>query len=279
MILVGTSGYSYTDWRGAFYPPRLPPGEMLAFYARRFPAVEIDYTYYRMPTAQTLGAMERKTPDGFRFAVKLHRSLTHELPPTLPEMAANEREFVTALAPLADAGKLGCLLAQFPFSFRASPANRDYLRGLVERLALPLVVEFRNREWAVPETPALLSELGAGYCCVDEPALAGLMPREAITTGPVAYLRFHGRNAAKWWNHKEAWERYDYLYSEEELKAALPDIAALDRQSDLTYVMFNNCHAGQAARNASALQDLLGLAPAPAGALDHEPPSGQLKLF
>lgn len=278
MILVGTAGYSYPDWRGHFYPDGMAPRDMLSFYARRFPAVELDFTYYRLPTATTLAAMERKTPAGFKFTVKLHQSLTRQVPATAAELADNERAFLSALAPLTDSGKLGCLLAQFPFSFRATDANRDYLRGLSERLAQPLVVEFRNREWATVETEALLRGINAGYCCVDEPDLPGLMPRTSVATGQLAYLRFHGRNAAKWWRHEQAWERYDYLYSESELAEWLPGIGDLDASADVTYVMFNNCHAGQAARNATVLQELLGLAP-DGGSLAQPKQGEQMTLF
>lgn len=277
MILVGTSGYSYDDWRDALYGPSLDRRDFLSLYAQRFPTVELDFTYYRMPSYRTMAAIERKTGDRFLFAVKLHQSMTHEIPVSLDEIRGNEALFSEAMRPLSEAGKLGCLLAQFPYSFRRSPANVDYIRGLKERFAAPLVVEFRNREWAVDETRAELSEIGAGYCCVDEPSLKGLMPRSSFATARIAYVRFHGRNAAKWWKHEQAWERYDYLYTDSELAEWLPDIRQLDAETDITFVLFNNCHAGQAARNARTMQALLGLSvatpPAPATAAE------QMKLF
>lgn len=277
MILVGTSGYSYDDWRDDFYGPSLNQRDFLSFYARRFPTVELDFTYYRMPNSRTIDAIERKTPAGFRFCVKLHQSMTHQIPSLPDEIKGNEALFREAMRPLAETGKLGCLLAQFPYSFRRSEANVDYIRGLNERLATPLVVEFRNREWAVDETRAELATIGAGYCCVDEPQLKGLMPRAAVATSRIAYVRFHGRNAAKWWKHEQAWERYDYLYSDIELQEWLPDIAQLARQTDVTYILFNNCHAGQAARNAATMQALLGLDAAQSEPLS--PAAEQIKLF
>lgn len=276
MILVGTSGYSYEDWRGALYGPTLNQRDFLSFYAERFPTVELDFTYYRMPNARTMAAIESKTPPSFRFTVKLHQSMTHQIPAVPDEITGNEALFREAMRPLAEAGKLGCLLAQFPYSFRRSPGNLDYIRGLHERLAMPLVVEFRNRDWVADETRAELSKMGVGYCCVDEPALKGLMPREAVATSRIAYIRFHGRNAAKWWKHDQPWERYDYLYSDDELREWLPDIEQLASRTDVTYVLFNNCHAGQAARNARTMQLLLGER---TGVAEPPPLAEQIKLF
>src|SRR5947209_15871083 len=131
--------------------------------------------------------------------------------------------FRAALEPLQESGCLGCVLGQFPWSFRNTPENRDALRRFREELdAIPGVVEFRNSGWAQEETFVLLRELGLGYCCVDEPGLKGLMPRVAVATSPIGYVRFHGRNAAKWWHHEHAFERYDYLYTEDELAEWVP---------------------------------------------------------
>ncbi|MDQ7792839.1 MAG: DUF72 domain-containing protein [bacterium] len=256
MIVVGTAGFSYDDWHGPFYPQDLRPPDRLAYYARHFPAVEVDYTYYRMPTARTMAGMERKTPGGFRFLVKTYRGLTHEVTPD--EVTTLFRQYREALAPLVDAGKLGCVLAQFPWKFKNEPASRDYLLTLREGLAdLNLVVEFRNASWVEPGVLELLRREGLGFCCVDEPRLRGLMPRVALATTDLGYVRFHGRNAARWWKHDHAWERYDYLYGREELGEWLPKLRDLDSKVAITYAIFNNCHAGQAAVNARDLQGLL----------------------
>ncbi len=258
MIVIGTSGFSYADWRGSFYPEGLGEHDMLAFYATRFPAVELNFSYYRMPTARTLGAMAAKTPEDFEFVIKAHRSMTHELGPG-PQRQAAFQEFREALRPLEGVGKLGAVLFQFPWRHRPGPGALAYLGEIRELYPdLPLVVEFRNSEWDRPETYEVLRQAGLGYCCVDEPRLKGLMPRQNLATSTVGYVRFHGRNAAKWWNHKEAWERYDYLYSAEELREWEPAIAEMDARTDVTYVFFNNCHAGQAARNAQMMLDLVG---------------------
>jgi uncharacterized protein YecE (DUF72 family) len=252
VIRIGTSGFSYDDWIGPFYPPDLPAREHLSYYAREFPTVELNVTYYRVPEPRTVSGWVRKTPDDFLFAVKAFQGLTHERgEPDFPG-------FVSALEPLIESGKLGCVLAQFPYSFHPKPENEDYLRRLREGFAaLPVVVELRNAGWVKPETFELLRSLGLGYCCVDEPRLKGLMPPIAVATGPVAYVRFHGRNAAKWYAHDEAWERYNYLYEESELREWAPKLKALDQQAPVTLVYFNNHYQGKAAQGARDLAPLL----------------------
>lgn len=256
MIRIGTSGFSYDDWIGPVYPDGLPARDQLGFYAREFSTVEINVTYYRIPDARTVQGWARKTPAGFLFSVKAFQGLTHER--EHPDFPA----FQAALAPLIEAGKLGCVLAQFPYSFHPGPANRDYLKRLRDGLdALPTVVEFRNAEWVAPATFALLRSLALGFCCVDEPRLRGLMPPVATATAALAYVRFHGRNAARWYAHQEAWERYDYTYSPTELAEWVPRLQQLDADAAMTLVYFNNHFRGQAVRNARDLgQLLLGLA-------------------
>jgi len=261
VILVGTSGYSYKDWCGPFYPQGTSDRDMLGYYATRFPLVELNFSYYRMPNARTLGAMVAKTSDGFEFAIKAHQSMTHDVAPEPSERRRVFEEFRAALRPMEDAGRLGCVLFQFPWKHRPTPDSAAYLMEIRDRYAdLPVVVEFRNTEWAVPETYDRLRSLRLGYCCVDEPRLKGLMPQQSVVTSDVGYVRFHGRNAAKWWNHREAWERYDYLYTSQELQEWVPRIREMEETSAKTYVLYNNCHAGQAATNAQMMLDLLGLA-------------------
>jgi|YNPNPStandDraft_1061719.scaffolds.fasta_scaffold22575_1 uncharacterized protein YecE (DUF72 family) len=257
MIRIGTSGFSYDDWHGSFYPESLKPGDRLAFYAQHFSTVEINTTYYRQPDPGLFYHFVRRTPDDFCFVVKAYRGLTHEREEATPEAF---RQFVEALAPLQQAGKFGCLLAQFPWSFQPTAANRAYLEYLRGQLGdLPVVVEFRHAGWVTDETLDLLRHLGLGFCCVDEPRLRGLLPPVAAVTAPTAYVRFHGRNAAKWWTHDEAWERYNYLYSESELAEWTPRIRSLAAQADTTYVIFNNHYRSQAVRNAQQMAQQLEL--------------------
>jgi uncharacterized protein YecE (DUF72 family) len=265
-VLVGTAGFSYADWRGPFYPEGLAAQRMLEFYAGRFGAVELDYTYYRMPVAPAMASLAKRTGEGFEFCVKAFKGMTHERAADAPEMAQVFGEFGRALEPLAATGKLGCVLLQFPWSFKPAPESLSYLAACRDSLGdLPAVVEFRNGEWVAEERRGqvlgLLRELDLGFCCVDEPRLRGLMPGLAVATGDLGYVRFHGRNAQKWWHHEQASERYDYLYSEEELREWAGKIQRLAAETRKTYAFFNNCHAGKAATNASMMLGLLDLDP------------------
>ncbi len=254
MILVGAAGYSYDDWRGHFYPAELPKNRFLEYYATQLPVVEINYTYYRPPTARTMQSMVQRTQGRLQFAVKLHSSMTHERDAG-PEAY---HAFVDACQPLAEAGALGALLAQFPYSFHQTAANRDYLRRLRELLpGQNLVVEMRNAEWVKQDVFAFLKETELGWCNVDEPRLRGLMPPTAVATAGVGYVRFHGRNAAQWYHHEQAHERYNYLYGEDELVEWVPRLRDLERLTRRTYVIMNNHFEGKAVTNALMLIRLL----------------------
>ncbi len=246
-VRIGTSGFSYDDWVGPVYPQDLPKQEWLSYYAREFSTCELNFSYYRIPDARTLGQIAAKVPQDFLFSIKAYRGITHER--ESPDAAMEQ--FVHALAPLLDQGKLACVLAQFPHSFHATPANRGYIKRVREGLAdLPVVVEFRSREWISMQTFDELKALSLGFCCVDQPRFRNLIPPVAVATGPVAYVRFHGRNREKWWQHDEAWERYDYSYSEEELQEWVPKIRGLDEEASVTLVYMNNHWQGQAVHSA-----------------------------
>lgn len=252
-IVVGTSGYSFEDWVGPFYPPGTRPGEFLAHYAARFDAVEVNSTYYRIPHPRVMAQMERKTPPGFRFVVKLHQDMTHR-GSTDP---ARYREFLDVLEPLKDAGKYDGLLAQFPWGFRRTAAGEAHLAALRERLeGEPLFVEFRHDSWLAPGLEERLRALRIGFCAVDEPQLRGLLPPVTLLTGEDAYVRFHGRNAANWWG-RGGGDRYDYDYRADELREWTRRVAELAERARRTYLFFNNCHAGQAARNAALMREML----------------------
>lgn len=274
MIYLGTSGFKYQEWKGTFYPPGLPEKEWLAFYSRHFNSLEINSTYYRLLHPATFYYMAKKVPEDFLFTVKVHRTLTHEI----GEGSEDDlKTFLESLRPLQEAKKLGCLVAQFPNSFRKSPRTLSYLENLRERcFGLPLAIEFRHQGWASQETFDLLREQGLAFVCVDEPQLPSLMPPVAVATADFAYLRFHGRNYQMWWKSGEEKLRYDYLYSEEELKEWLPKIEGLHAQSQRLFIFMNNHFGGKAVTNAlmlgTMLQDRLGVtfpsatAPSPAQA-------------
>jgi len=253
-VLIGTSGFSYQDWVGPVYPEGLAKSEWLSFYAHEFPTCELNFSYYRIPDGRTLEQMAAKVPEGFLFTVKAFKGITHEREEPEPQM----EQFAAALAPLIEAQKFACLLAQFPHSFHANQANRDYLKRVREGFKdLSVVVEFRSREWINERTFDELRALDLGFCCVDQPRLKNLVPPVAVATGPVAYVRFHGRNYQKWWQHEEAWERYDYSYSDEELLEWWPKIRQLDEESPLTLVYMNNHWQGQAVGTARQLKTLM----------------------
>lgn len=257
-IVVGTSGYSFPDWVGNFYPAGAKPAQLLPYYARHFPAVEVNVSYYRMPEPRMLDRMARQTPEGFRFVVKLNREITHEA--SLDR--AKYHEFRAALQPLKDAGKYDALLAQFPWAFDDTPEHRAWLATMRERLGEePVFAEFRHASWAGPDLEPFLESQKLGYCAVDEPRLEGLMPPIVLRTTEDAYVRFHGRNATTWWARSEPGNRtqlrYDYDYKPQELQEWVRRVAELAEQARRTYLFFNNCHAGQAARSAKLMQELL----------------------
>ncbi len=255
MIKIGTSGFSYPEWRGPFYPAKLSSRDMLVHYARHFPAVEINSTYYHIPPAKNMAAMARRAEGRLEFAVKAHQDMTHNR----EQYATALLPFREALEPLREAGSLGCILVQFPFSFKASSANADLLKRMAGDLATdPVVVEFRHRSWITEETFRLLEEQRLAFCCVDEPHLPNLPPPVVRATATLAYVRFHGRNREKWWQHDEPWERYDYLYTEAELTEWVPRIRSLTETAGKCFAFFNNHARGQAVSNAQDLLRLLG---------------------
>lgn len=258
-IRVGTSGYSFDDWVGSFYPPGTQRHQMLDYYKRFFNTVEINATYYRIPPPATMQRMVERTPPEFDFMVKLPGALTHKRERTREPVDG----FKEAIAPIAEAGKLAGALAQFPYSFHRTSEAESHLRWMRRVLPeVPLFAEFRHQSWDTSDLGGLLQEIGVGFCSVDEPALPGLIPRRALVVGDVAYARFHGRNAAAWWAGGS--ERYDYLYKRDELAEWAEILRRMGERASRTYVFFNNCHAGHAVLNAKMMEDLLGLDFAPA---------------
>jgi len=250
-ILVGTSGYSYPDWRGTFYPQDLPAKEMLQYYAKIFNCVELNFTYYGIPKPHVIGTMVKGTPYGFQFAVKANEATTHKQDLSVLE------SFRAAVEPARLTDRLAAILCQFPFGFKNTEENRAYINRLAKELAdYPVAVEFRHDSWIKPPIFDFLRENRLAYCSVDEPTLPGLVPPIAKATSSLAYVRFHSRNAQKWFGGGSK-ERYDYLYSKEELAEWVPKVQQLGTEADRTYVFFNNCHAGSAAVNATEFRQML----------------------
>ncbi|MBU8933144.1 MAG: DUF72 domain-containing protein [candidate division Zixibacteria bacterium] len=253
-IRIGTSGYSFEDWRGGFYPASIDKGKMLDHYVKFFRTVEINSTYYRIPHPAVMANISKKAPDGFDFIVKVPQSFTHRRTDLENDRAA----YLEALRPLVESGKLSGLLAQFPYSFKFGSEALDYL-GIVQQALSPhrLFVEFRHRGWVNRTMYDRLRAEGIGYVCVDEPPLPGLLDPDCFATTNTAYIRLHGRNAEHWWDGGAL--RYDYKYSDEELQGWGKKIEKLKQKREVEnlYVFFNNCHLGQAVGNAVDMKGLL----------------------
>ncbi|MEA4908925.1 MAG: DUF72 domain-containing protein [Anaerolineaceae bacterium] len=240
---MGTSGFSYRDWRGTVYPPGLPAAQWLGYYANLLPTLELNVTFYRIPALKTLRNWIGQTPDGFLFSVKMLRSLTHA------RDGQHLPAFLQAIDPLRQEHRLAAVLAQFPPSFRPDPANQDYLRRLVEEMGdCPLVVEMRHPQWLAEKGLAMLAGLLVSLGYADDARWKSRMAGLDFPARPVGYVRFHGRNPRV---------RYDYAYSGAELKEWLPRLTRLDRDCARTLVYFNNCYRGQALESIAILANLL----------------------
>jgi uncharacterized protein YecE (DUF72 family) len=297
-LRVGTCSWADEALSKYFYPPGLPAGERLAYYAREFDTVEVDSTYYRLPAEQMVERWAERTPDGFVMHVKAFGLMTRhpvkleQLPTDLRDEAPTDakgrverpsrefrgevfRRFLGALEPLRSAGKLGGILFQFPSYVVRKDASLDYLRWAREQLGDDeLLVEFRHSSWfsddARDDTLRFLEEIGATHVVVDAPRIEGaknVIPTVFALTSPTLYVRFHGRNAATW-NKRggSAAERFDYLYSEDELREWIAPLRELAGQAEQSYAFFNNNasspdgrggRVAQAATNARALRQLL----------------------
>lgn len=248
--LVGTSGYSFDDWVGTFYPEGTQKKDMLERYVEHFRTVEVNYTYYRMPTIRTMESLVRRTPEGFVFWVKANQETTHKF------NRGVAGEFIENIAPLRGAGKLAGVLLQFPQSFHRTVANRKYLAGALADFApLPLAVEFRHRSWEHPDAAEGLRQRNVTLVVPDVPDLRDLYHSSPAVTTATGYLRLHSRTAAKW--YAGGAERYDYNYNEAELAEFIRQWSQLDEPLGEIFAFFNNCHHGQAAENAEAFRKLV----------------------
>jgi uncharacterized protein YecE (DUF72 family) len=256
-IRIGTSGYDYPDWVGVLYPKGLGRSEFLGAYSEEFDSLELNFSYYGMPRAEKLAAMLGRTRRPIDFSIKANRLLTHEPSSSASVNAEAALEFRKGIEPLAAAGRLVAVLFEFPFSFRYGVEERRYLeRLLLEFRGLPAVVEFRNAEWYSARVFEGLRARGVGFCAVDLPRLEGLPPLTDIVTADLAYVRFHGRNAATWWAG-DARSRFDYGYGEEELRGWIPRLEGMSAQSRRLRGFFNNHARGQAVEAARTLKRLL----------------------
>lgn len=257
MIYVGTCGFAYKDWLGTFYPATARTDEMLPYYASCFRAVEIDASYYGVLPAQTIARMNARTPQEFRFCFKVPQTVSHPPGAGLARVHDDAAAFVESVAPIVEAGKFGCALIQFPNGLKPNAGTERYVRAAVNALQpLQLVAEFRNRDWQTARYYEMLAELGVGWCNVDMPNYETLLRPSSDVSGDIAYVRFHGRNAAKWWTGDNT-TRYDYDYNPQELVPWTDRVADMEERAHTTFAFFNNHARGNAARNAEIFTDLL----------------------
>jgi len=257
LVRIGPAGWSYKDWEGTVYPPHGSRFDALAYLASYFDTIEVNSSFYRVPPVTHAKSWVRRVGANpqFRFTAKSFRGFTHEKAPISPTDIQAFRDF---LASLADAGRLGCVLHQFPWSFRNSPENLARLEQLFEAFtSFPQVVEVRHSSFESDEFFRLLRQRDIGFVNVDQPLFSDSVRPSAVVTGPVAYARFHGRNYQKWFAHEESYERYDYLYSKEELTPWVGRIREMASQKDV-YAITNNHFRGQAVVNAVDLKRELG---------------------
>ena len=251
-ILVGPAGWSYADWRGRVYPERAGTKfDTLALVARYFDTVEINSSFYYPPKPETARAwLERIAHNpNFIFTAKLHKVFTHKR----EKLTGNdEHAFREGIDPLMYAGKLGALLIQFPWSFKNEPEERIYLNQLAQRFKdYPTVVELRHESWNNPRILETLEELSVGLCDIDQPLFANSIKPSAEVTSPVGYIRLHGRNYQNWFREEaNVLERYDYLYSRDELDPWINRIREVSDKAKQTFVITNNHARGQSLVNA-----------------------------
>ena len=295
MIHVGPAGWSYPDWEGRVYPRPKPAGfEALRFLADFVDCVEVNSTFYAQPRSQSCARWASQVAHlaDFRFVAKLYREFTHT-PDAWDEGAWSSAadEFRAGIRPLERAHKLSALLVQFPVSFRFGPVAVRRLGRIASLFeGLPRVLEVRHRTWFAPEALASIRGLSYSLAHIDLPEAWEHPPHWHAPTGPIGYVRLHGRNARAWFS-KEAGrdEKYDYLYSPNELRPLADRARALSGETEDTYVITNNHFSGKAVSNALELQYLLRgeePLPAPRELVDSFPhlgpitrPVGQGRLF
>jgi uncharacterized protein YecE (DUF72 family) len=250
-LFIGTCGYDYPEWKGIFYPEKTKRADFLSWYASQFNALELNGTYYKMPTQTQMQNMISRTNGKVKFTVKAFGDMTHKQDLTLAA------EFKKAMEPLQNNSLLLSVLLQFPQSFHYEKEQRIYLDKLIKEFSgIPLVVELRNTQWQSQQVYDALRERQAAWCITDNPDLKDLPKLEYPVTSEIAYMRFHGRNSKMWYDGN-AVTRYDYLYSDAELQAFIEPIKLLLQMTKIVQLFFNNHAKSQATVNAKKLELLL----------------------
>jgi uncharacterized protein YecE (DUF72 family) len=241
----------WPDWVGAFYPPGTPNARMLRHYSTQFPFVEINSTFYRTPTPGQLARMAARTPPGFRFSLKVPRTISHD------HSIHDLRPFRLAADELAARQRLTGLVLQFPETFHDTPRNRDWVERVSDGLrAHPTWVEFRHVSWHRPHLGDWLHERGLELASVDVPDIAQLYPRATISPATTsAYVRFHSRDAGKWLRGGPS--RYDFDYPDEVLRDWVELLNESSSRLTSVHLVFNNCHRTQGINNARRMAAII----------------------
>jgi len=252
-IYVGTSGYSFNDWEGNFYPEKMNKNDYFSYYVKHFKTIEINYTYYSLPFYKTFEALDRKSPDDFLFFVKAHSSMTH----SRDAKKEDYENFNNALSPIISSHKLSGILFQFPASFAYDQKNIDYLKRIRDHNLKNVAIEFRNLTWINDDVKKELQGLNFTSVCVDEPKDDTLLGKMYLLTSDTLYIRFHSRDLYKWYQGYD--KRYDYLYNTDELNEWKEIIKHNIEKFKKAFIFFNNCHAGHAVKNAKQMIDILDI--------------------
>jgi uncharacterized protein YecE (DUF72 family) len=281
VIRIGPAGWAYKDWEGVVYPKQKRKGfRPVEYLSRYFDTIEINSSFYGPPRATAARSWVDQVAGNprFRFTAKLYEAFTHKRNAT----AQDERDFKGGLAPLMERDRFGALLLQFPWSFRFDADNRLYLVDLAKRFEeYPLVLEVRHASWAQPEVLDLLAELGIGLANIDQPLFKRSLKPGMEVTAPVGYVRLHGRNYKQWFSATaNVRERYDYLYTLDELEPWVERIKAVSAKAEDTYVASNNHNLGKAVTNALEITSLLRGKPIPVPPLliEHYPELAEISV-
>jgi len=257
---IGTAGWSYKDWEGIVYPAKKGSDfHPLIFLARYINVVEINSTFYRPPSLRISLSWIRRVKDNpdFLFTVKLHQVFTHQRKGFSQK---DVEEFKLGIEPLMAHNRLAAILIQFPWSFARNIINLDYLISLFKLFSdFPLALEVRHGSWGVPDFHELLSEYKVCFCNIDQPLFGDSIKPSAINTIPAfSYVRLHGRNYKNWFNENAGRdERYNYLYSKDELEGWIEKIKELGNKSNKVFVITNNHYRGQALANALQIKNMV----------------------
>ena len=268
-VRFGTAGWSYKDWEGVFYPSGMQHRKMhpLEYLARFFDTTEINTSFYGPIKAQLAKVWCRKVAavnPHFLFTAKLYRAFTHS-PVMGPTSAAtirptddDEARTREGLDVLANDGRLGALLIQFPLSFKNTSLNREYLDRLLRQfIEYPRVVEVRDSSWDNAETLASFAHQHVAFCNIDQPVLGNSLAPTDHVTAPLAYVRLHGRNYDEWFDSDNRDDRYNYLYNERELAGWKERIETVAAKAETTYVITNNHYESKAGVNALELRAMV----------------------